>query len=97
MIHPSHPVTIRAWSLIGDLNGLGEAVMTFALCAPNVDDRVLVVALNPRTLEVTRVARLAATGMADQLDRHTLPYGVRDLAETIVRERFPQPTRHSAR
>lgn len=94
------PVPLRSWSFITTLNGLGEAILTATIGTPGGHNHLLLVSVNPRTCEVCRVALVRSTGETTSEPPVSLPYIIRDLAETVTRERFPllsQPIRHGLR
>lgn len=86
------PVDLRSWSMLTDLNGLGEAV--FTIC---VGHSVLLVCVNPRSkpAAVMRVQKLTGSGGLPWAD--ALPFAVLDLIETVVSEHFPKHHRISPR
>lgn len=85
----SAPVSILRWALIDDLNGLGEAVMIFTVREIGIDtDRVLQVMVNPRWRPYPAITRVNLAGFHAPISVDQLPGNVRDLAVTMVAERF---------
>jgi hypothetical protein len=82
------PRAIRHWSILTELNGLGEVVMSFAL-GSREDECVVLVFGNPRTGNVIRAVQLTSEGEQRTLASGDLPYCVRDVAETLTQEHFP--------
>ena len=90
------PIALHRWAYMTDLNGLGEATMTVnignagvIIGTPEASETLLLISINPRTAEISRAASVAPSGETTKLTPLSLPYMVRDLAETLTREHFP--------
>lgn len=86
-------VALLNWSLVTDLNGLGEAVMTFAVrhrsraaAGTTYHEDVLIVMVNPRTLFVVRAVEMGQGRKPASINVDRLPGMIRDIATTIVAE-----------
>jgi hypothetical protein len=84
------PVTLRHWSCIDVLNPLGQVVMTFKIGNHNADDQLLMVFMNPRAVEIVKVLTVSPGGEMVPILAKTLPHLIRDLAESVCRDHFPQ-------
>lgn len=84
--------TVRSWSVISDLNGLGEACLTFVGHAAGYNvEVVLLVATHPGTGNVIRCVAIHHTGEHEKIPTAWIPGIVADLARTKTLEVFGPP------
>lgn len=84
------PFAIRSWSIVGELNGLNEAVLTFSGFARTYNhDVVLLVSVSPRSLLVTRCTCIYPSSMRHEVvPVEWVPGIVSDLAASKTLEVF---------
>ena len=89
MSFQARPVILRKWSILSDLDGRGQVVLTFVIGNDGMPDWHLIIKVSPRSNPV-HIVSAAIVGESERIDPLTLPYMVRDLAETKTREVFSQ-------
>jgi len=76
---------ILAYDCLPGANGLGQCIVRIVLLGGST----ILIGMNPRTATAAWAARLTPGDASETIDPATLPYSIRDLAETLCRERFP--------
>jgi len=83
------PVLLRHWGCIDCLDGLGRAVFTFKLATGGERDQLVMVYMLPRTVSCDRAVIFDDIGDSVPVTWASLPYVVRDIAESVTRDLFP--------
>ena len=88
--HDTAPVIIHAWSIIADLNGLGEAIVSVTCSSHDEGAQrgVLLLALNPRSPHIVRATLLLPGAERIVVEPLDVPGHIADLARTLVRNQF---------
>ena len=88
--HDTDPAIIHAWSILTDLNGLGEAIVSVTCSShhANAQRGVLLLALNPRSPHIVRATLLLPGAERIVVEPIDVPGHIADLARTLVREQF---------
>lgn len=84
-------LAILSWQALSEHSALGEAIVQFQV-AHRADigrPHTLVIAVNPRTATVSRAWCIRFTAQPVAVSPGELPYHIKDLAETLARERHP--------
>lgn len=87
-------LAILSWQALREHSPLGEAITQFQVrhhAPPHGGPEAysVVVACNPRTATVSRAWAIRFIGQPVALSPGELPYHIRDIAETLARERHP--------